>query len=147
MPLHNKHTLLDIEYFELARSIDEFASEKEIPYAVVGGCAVQAHLADIMTTPNPIFGGNKSLRDARLELNHMFRPTDDIDAVMLTDEKGGVIAHNLIQHIQERSPSDIYCDDTSIILTKNGHRLRIQLATKAHEYCGCLLYTSDAADE
>ncbi len=137
MKIKDKNTLLDKEYFELVETLDSFAKENSIPYVIVGGGAVQAHLSDILTNPSqnqkPLY---QSMREARAQLEHVFRPTDDIDIVMLTNENYRFFSYELENHIRERFSPNIKKSHKSLGVIKNGHQMRVQLATDPKIYQG-----------
>jgi len=138
MALKSKNTLLDREYFDLVGTLNDFAEENGVRYAIVGGGAVQAHLADILTNKSghrkPKF---ESIRDARSQLEHIFRPTEDIDIVMLTDENHKFFSFNLEQYIRDMyQPKSVTQSHKSMGVARNGHQIRVQLATDPKAYKG-----------
>ena len=138
MTLKSKNTLLDTEYFDLISTLHDFSEDTEVKYAIVGGGAIQAYLADILTNKH----GNRkpkfeSIRDAKSQLEHVFRPTDDIDIVMLTKENPSFFSFNLEQYIhQNYQPNSIKPSHKAMTVSRNGHQMRVQLATDPKIYRG-----------
>lgn len=138
MALQSKNTLLDREYFNLISTLHDFSEESGVKYAIVGGGAIQTYLADILTNKQnnrkPKF---ESIRDAKSQLEHVFRPTDDIDIVMLTKENPRFFSFNLEQYIQENyQPQSLKPSHKAMTVSRNGHQMRVQLATDPKIYRG-----------
>ncbi len=68
------YTYLNRPYFNVASALHDAMEEQDIQYAIVGGSGVQATIVDAVA-----MHGLNTIKEHKLELQNLLRPTKDID--------------------------------------------------------------------
>jgi len=135
--IQERNTIEDRQMYELLSNIHDFSSHEEIPYAVVGGLGIQSQLTDLLTNPKYEGVTFESIRDIKSILpRSIYRPTEDIDVVFLTDETDNVISSKLENFLRHTYSDNIRSEPKFLVTENNDKRIRIQLATSADKYRG-----------
>ena len=140
--IEERNTIEDRQMYELLSNIHDFSSHEEIPYAVVGGLGIQSQLTDLLTNPKYEGVTFESIRDIKSKLPRneehciIYRPTEDIDVVFLTDETDNVISSKLENFLRQTYSDNIRSEPKFLVTENNDKRIRIQLATSADKYRG-----------
>lgn len=96
------YTLQDRGYFDVLKMVSDDLNEQRIHYALVGGTGVQARIADISCR------AQKTSIPGALSLEHVLRPTNDLDITSTADESFFV---GFFNRIQETNPTVIVLDE------------------------------------
>ena len=135
--IQERNTIEDRQMYELLSNIHDFSEYEEIPYAVVGGLGIQSQLTDLLTNPEYEGVTFESIRDIKSKLpSSIYRPTEDIDVVFLTEETDAVISSKLENFLRHTYSNNIRSEPKFLVTENNDKRIRIQLATSAEKYRG-----------
>jgi len=149
--VEEKNNIGDIEMFNLLSEINDFSNNENIPYAIVGGLGIQAQLTDLLTNPEYVGVTFDSIRSIKERLpTSIYRNTEDIDVVFLTEDSDTVLSSKLERHLRETYSQNIRSEPKFLVTENRNKKIRIQIASTAEKYRGfsddLFRYQVDTAD-